>query len=479
MAQEVKGKQIAKNISLSLFAQAVSLAVSIIMGFIVPKFLDVYQYAYWHTFLLYINYVGVLHFGLLDGIVLRYSQYDYEELDKRRLRSQFVALLFLNIFAFLLVVAFGIRRDAVTRIIMSLVACGILTKNIFTYNSYLFQITNRIRYYTAIVLAQRLVYGICVVFFIIDGQQSFVFYCLAVLAGDCAAIALSLVANKDLYLGNLLPFKDVLKETWTNISCGILLMFSNWSSMLLVGLAKMMIEWRWGMLIFGKASFAFSLSNLILVFVTAISVVLFPTLKRMKQENLPNFYKKLRNIMLPTLFWSLLFYFPECWILEKWLPQYTSSLTYFGLLAPMVVYAAVINLLTNTYLKAYRQEHLLLFINISAVVLGGGLYAISAYWVESFTLMLLAVVFIIMLCSIISEFFVMKLIGIELKKEFLVEFVLTIAFLVSTQCFSRMLGFFLYLFFLLGYSYIHIDSIKDIGKQVKALIGRKNKQSAN
>ena len=87
MAKEVQGKQIAKNVSLSLFAQFVSLAVSFIMGLIVPKFIDEYQYAYWHTFLLYVSYVGVLHFGLLDGIVLRYSQYEYEELDKKQYRG--------------------------------------------------------------------------------------------------------------------------------------------------------------------------------------------------------------------------------------------------------------------------------------------------------------------------------------------------------------------------------------------------------
>lgn len=475
MAKEVQGRQIAKNVSLSLFAQVVSLAVSFIMGFIVPKFIDEYQYAYWHTFLLYLSYVGVLHFGLLDGIVLRYSQYDYEELDKRRLRSQFVALLSINTVALLIVVTYGIRQDALTRIIALLVACGILTRNIFTYNSFLFQITNRIQHYAGIVMVQRLVYGLLVVLLIAARQQNFVWYCIADLAGDCAGIALSLVANRDLHFGSLLPFQEMLQETWTNISSGILLMFSNWSSMLLVSGAKMMIEWKWGTLVFGKSSFAFSISNLIMMFVTAISVVLFPSLKRMKRENLPAFYKKMRDMMIPLLFWSLLFYYPECWILEKWLPKYTSSLTYLGLLAPMIVYAAVVSLLTNNYLKAYRQERLLLMINVAVVVLAACLYAISAYWLQNFTVMLLTVVFTIMLRSVVSEFCVMKLIGVWFSKEFLVEFVLTCSFLLSAQYFTRLQGFCFYLGCLLLYSYEHSDSIKDIGKQVKMLVAKKKR----
>ena len=352
MAKEIQGNQIAKNVSISLFVQVVSLAVSFILGFVVPKFIDEYQYAYWHTFLLYLGYVGVLHFGLLDGIVLRYSQYDYEDLDKKRIRTQFVALLLINTIAFIVVLAFGFKTGGLTEIIAILVAFGILTRNIFTYNSFLFQITNRIRNYAFAVIIQRLVNGLLVLVLIVIGQQNFIWYCIAELAGDCAGIASSLSANKDLHFGRLLPIRDVIQETWLNISSGALLMISNWSAMLFVSGAKMIIEWKWGILLFGKTSFAFSLSGIFLVFVTAISVVLFPSLKRMKQETLPSFYKKLRDVLFPLLFWCLLFYYPSCWILEKWLPNYASSLAYVGILSPMVIYTANVGLLTNNYLKA-------------------------------------------------------------------------------------------------------------------------------
>ena len=93
MSSKVSFSQIKKNIGLSIIAQIISLAVSFVMNLILPKFISEYQYALWQTYLLYIGYVGILHFGLLDGIVLRYSQYDYGELDKPRIRSQFKCLL--------------------------------------------------------------------------------------------------------------------------------------------------------------------------------------------------------------------------------------------------------------------------------------------------------------------------------------------------------------------------------------------------
>lgn len=472
MAKKIENKQIVRNISSSLFAQIVSLIVGFIMGLVVPKFIDEYQYAYWHIYLLYVSYVGVLHFGLLDGIVLRYSQYDYEELDKNRLRSQFAALLFINSIAWIIVFAYGVFSGGLIKLIAILVAFGIFTKNIFTYNSFLFQITNRIHNYASIVIIQRVVYGFFVVLLIVFEQRNFIWFCIADLAGDCAGIFFGLFYNKDLHFGKLLPLKEVLQETWWNISSGILLMFSTWSSMLLVGGAKMIIEWKWGPLVFGQTSFAFAIASLMLSFVSAISIVLFPSLKRMRQEDLPLFYKKLREMMVPFLFWSLLLYYPECWILETWLPQYTNSLVYLGLLSPMVVYASVVSLLTNNYLKAYRKENELLLINITAVFLAACLYGLSAYWFKDFTVMLLAVVLVIMLRSIVSEFFVIKLIHIELKKEFIIEFVLTFAFLVSVQFYNKIAGFCFYLTLLFIYSYFYYTNIKEIGNRFYLLLHR-------
>ena len=89
--------------------------------------------------------------------------------------------------------------------------------------------------------------------------------------------------------------------------------------------------------------------------------------------------------------------------------------------------------------------------------------------------MLLAVVFIIMLRTIISEFSVMKLIHIEFKTEFIFEFIMTCAFLVSTQCFNRVTGFFFYLVFLVLYSLIRYNNIALLGRQIQFLVMRNNK----
>ena len=164
MGKQISTKKFVSNIALSVAAQIVSVLVSFVMGLIVPKFIDEFSYAYWQLYILYAGYVGVLHFGLLDGIVLRYGAYDYDELDKKRIRSQFTCLLLTTALIGVIVasVSLGVMQGE-RSIVFVLVAVSIVLKNITTYNSYIFQITNRISRYVIITIAQRLAYGIAVV----------------------------------------------------------------------------------------------------------------------------------------------------------------------------------------------------------------------------------------------------------------------------------------------------------------------------
>ena len=58
--------KIRRGIFLSVFAQLVSVSVSLVFSLFVPKFIPPVEYANWQTFVLYVAYVGLFHFGLLD-----------------------------------------------------------------------------------------------------------------------------------------------------------------------------------------------------------------------------------------------------------------------------------------------------------------------------------------------------------------------------------------------------------------------------
>ncbi len=484
MAKQITTKKFTSNVILSIIAQIISLAVSFVMTLIVPKFIDTTQYSYWQKYVLYVNYVGVLHFGLLDGMVLRYSKYDYDELDKKLLRSQFVALLTFTgictlLTSFITSIAFG---DA-DRIIFIFVAVGIVTKNIVTYSSYLFQITNRISKYVILSIGQRVVYGLAVVLLLVCKCNNFYWFCAADILCDLVGIAIGLIFNRGLYFGKLMPIRQVAGEMKINIASGIILMLANWSASLLVGSAKMITEWRWNELVFGKVAFAFSVSNVFLVFVTAISVVLFPSLKRIDSEKLPQMYKSIRSILSPLLFFMMLFYFVGVKILELWLPDYFASLTYLGILLPIIIYSSKVSLLTNNYLKVYRKEKYMLIANAISIALGFALFALCAYAFNNLIALLSCIVFVVMFNSVLSEIFVMRTIHVKIVKDFIIEAIMTVGFILCASLLDLWVGFGVYCGLFAIYCAINYKSLvelfKSIGKIGKHVSANKNAVAEN
>lgn len=427
-----------KNILSSVSVQVISLLVSFIVSFLVPKFIDEYQYAYWQTYILYVGYVGVLHFGLLDGIVLRYSQYDFDQLDKARIRSQFKILLgSTSLMALATVFVGSLMTGGITRTTVLFVAIGIVTKNLVTYNSYSFQITNRINKYAVLIITQRISYGLIAVLLLALHVNRFEYYCIAELSGDIICIVLSRFFNKGMYFGKSLPLREAFKEWKVNVSSGIILMFANWSAMLLGGFAKMFVQWHWDELTFGKVSFTFSLSSLFLTFVTAVSVVLFPQLKRTEQDKLPEIYKSIRNVISPLLFVVMLAYYPGCLLIEKFLPKYSQSLIYLGLMLPIIIFTSKVSLLTNNYLKAYRKENEMLRVNIISSLFAVVSFAVSAYIFDNLTALLICIVLSNLIKSVMSEQAVEKEIHMSFTKDHIIEALMTVSFIVYTNFLPR------------------------------------------
>lgn len=462
-----RANQIGKNVMISVFAQAVSLLISLISGFFIPKYIDEYQYAYREIYTLYVSYASILSLGLTDGLLVRYSKYDYDQLDQPRLRSQFKLLLFMvgGISVVSIFVALFFLPETTKQIVV-LLAIGALTKNLVAYNSNCFQMSNRINEYAKLVFIQRIAYGVCIVALLLCGVNDFEWYCIASILGDVVVILLSLKTNRALCIGKGLPIKESLRECKMNTSIGAIVLLSSISNSLVLGITKMVIQWRWDELVFGKVSFAFSVTSLFFTFITAISVVLFPVLQRMKDEHLPNVYKQLRGMISLLLFILLIAYFPCRLILEKLIPKYAISLVYLGVLLPKIVFTAKTGLLTDNYLKTYRKEKSMLLVNVVSIVVSLALSVVGAYIFNDLMLVLVFSLVVTMFNSILSECIVARIIKVNLLKEFLLEAVMTVVFIVSVNYLSFWEAFVVYIIALSLYCVIERRYLKLIFERI-------------
>ena len=462
-------KQISKNIMITVLAQIVSLFVSFILGFIVPKFISELSYSYWQTFLLYMGYVSIFQFGLLDGFLLRYAQYDYGELDKPLVRSQFfILIVVLTVFSLLGFLFSIFYLQGVYKLVGILLCIGMITKNSYTYTSYLLQSTNRIYHYAKAVIVQRLGYALFVVILIVTGVKNFVWFCIAELFGDGLSVLYGFFVNKGLFFAKeKVSLKSAVFEAGKNISAGFLMMLAGFSSAFLILGAKTVVQWRWDELVFGKVSFAFSLYGVFCSFIVAVGVVLFPSFKRMEKATLPNVFYKVRKELEFVFFVLLLFYYPLYVVIGFWIPSYQEALRYFSVLFPGVLFYSKVHLLTNNYLKIYRKEKIIFLLNLATVVVGLLAYVVGAYVFNRLIVVLVSVVVFSMSRSLLSELIVMKELGKLESVDFIVEFFLSGIFVIATRYCSFILGLLIYIVTLVGYAIVYRKLVAQLIKKIQ------------
>lgn len=71
IVKDMKG--IIKNAFYATSANSLSMLASVLLSFVLPKFVSIVDYGYWQFFILYSGYVGFLHLGFCDGLYLRYG----------------------------------------------------------------------------------------------------------------------------------------------------------------------------------------------------------------------------------------------------------------------------------------------------------------------------------------------------------------------------------------------------------------------
>lgn len=427
-----------KNIVLTVSAQLVTFFVSAILNLILPKYVSEMDYSNWQTLLLYLGYVPLFHFGFLDGLMLRYSQYDYKNLNKALVQSQFRLFLGVEVFFALIgfALSFGVENDTYRQIVR-FISFGIITMNVYAYASHLFQMTNRISKYVVFVMMMRLILGCGIVAALFCGANSFYDLCIVYFASCILTILWGVSQNKELFWGTGKLADGAITELKSNVTAGMMLLIANLSSIFFVGGAKMVVQWHYDPLLFGRIAFSFNLVNLFLTFITAASIAIFPSLKRINTDQLPDFYVRIRHSMTPLLFISLALYFPGYYVLKLWLPNYADSLVYMGVLMPMIVYESRVTLLTNNYLKTYRKERLMLAINLVSVAIAFVLFLLSAYILDSLFILLACLVFVVFVRSVVSEIVVMRIINRRRYVSFVVEFAVIVLFIFAIVMFNR------------------------------------------
>ncbi|WP_214835041.1 oligosaccharide flippase family protein [Exiguobacterium sp. E4787] len=465
-----------KNIWYSISSNLITLAISTVTILIFPKLLGVNDYGLLQLYLFYCAYVGFFHLGLNDGIYLRYGGKHYEELNKKVFNEQYYLLLITQLLFFIVLWLFALLfvQDSDKTFVVKMVSISMVLVNLRVMLVYVLQATNEIKKYALVMLSDRVsfLFGVTLLLVFDNGLYK------EIIIIDLVAKLISLLVS--IYYCKEIVFKQsslrwsAFEEAKKNISVGIKLMIANFSNILIVGNVRFGIEKIWDVSTFGKISLTLSISNLLLVFINAVGIVIFPVLKRVPKNELPQLYLTLRTLLSTSLLGSMFLFYPLSFLLLLWLPEYKLSIIYMGLLFPIVLFEGKMALLINTYLKAIRKEKIILSVNLLLVLLSFITTAIIVYNVQNLTLSILSIVILLGLRSLLSEYLLTKILGIQFLKNAFPEIIMIAFFITLNSIASSNVSFLLYFGLYSLYLFLYKNEISKSVRYLTKIIKTKN-----
>ncbi len=454
-------KSVFKSFTYTFVSNVVSFIISAIVTFFVPKQLGIESYGYFQLYLFYISYTGFLHFGWADGIFLRYGGEYYDKLDKSKFSGQFWLYSGIEIVFGLLICLAGytLASPQDKAIVLALTGISVFLVLPRTLLQYILQGTNRIKEYATLTVLEKVIYITVVVLSLIAGTHNFIPMILADLLGKGCALLYSIYQCRDILATKPAGLQASLKEAWANISVGIKLMFANIASMLIIGFVRLSIENQWDVATFGKVSLTMSVSNLLMVFIRAVALVMFPMLRRTNSDKLSGIYNTMRTCLMIPLLGMLVCYYPAKVILSAWLPQYADSLVYMALLFPMCVFESKMSMLIETYMKTLRKEKWLLLVNVTTVSLSVVITLITTYWLHNLDLAVASIVFLLAFRCVFAELLLSTVLDVNVKTDIVLELALTIVFVGASWFVGGIAGLAIYAVAYLVYLFIKRNDV--------------------
>ena len=463
-----------KSVVYTISANVISLLITVLTTLFLPKFLGVEDFSFWQLYLFYIGYIGLLHFGWNDGLYLRYGGKKYSELDRNLFFSQFVQLLLsqtiLAVLLGLIAIVFDFEDNK--RMVLLYTAVAIVIVNSRYMLLYILQSTYRMRHYSIVTIIEKLCFAFFLVSIILMELFKYKYVILLDLSSKLISFSIAIFFCREIVVNSLAKFQFNLKETLKNINVGIKLMFSNIASKLMIGNIRFGIEQFWSIIVFGKVSLMLSVAGFVMIFINAISLVLFPFLRRIKEESLIRLYPYLRSSLMGVLFVFLLIYFPLKYCLNLWLPEYKIGIDLLLFLFPMCLFEGKMALLINTYLKVLRKEKLLMIVNFSSLAISIVLSFIAVVVLHNLNLSVLTITVVVMIRSFIAEIYLTSKMNINIYKKMLFEVSMVVIFITSVFYLEMTMAIPVYILALIVYLLIHQSDLRAAINFIKKTLKR-------
>lgn len=440
----------------------ICLLTTLAIGVLFPKFVSTATFAYYRTYTLYVTYVGLFHFGMINGIYLKYGSYSYSNLPKESFKSYTKVLLFMQLLVSLvfLSIIIGMMGMSHKSIPLIFVVINSMFINMNAYFSLINQFTLHFKIDSIMQLLTSILNILVFVGFILSNKNNVISLFCGITLSNFLITIFWMILNKDILDIKASINKEVLIESKSFIKTGFFIMFSEFTGLIIFSIDSLFVNLFFENLDFAIYTFAVSVITVLMQIINLGSKLIFPYLKRTKAHIIKKAYQPLSILVI----WFSGFISGSLFIInlfvDKFLEEYHDSIVLIYFLGVILIFRGPLELVFgNMYkitglVKEYWQNNIIalamgIATNAIAIILWGSLLSIAIASVTSYWIWF-----------IITGTFFSKKLNYGFRHIFIFSQILVFTFLICTNL-GVMGGFIYYSYLVLILPFV-LKSIKTI-----------------
>lgn len=461
----MKLNKFSKDLIQVLFSNCFILMSSVVTGFVIPIVLGVKEYGYYKIFTLYLSYSALMHFGFVDGMLLKIAGKKYEELPKEKFRYYLrFFLIFQIIIACIVLLISNVFCENEYRYLMSLLAIDIIAVNVTAFYQYISQGVMRFKELSIRKILLAFLKTILVILLFCINMKNIKItaniYVTGLVSIDVLLTIWYMITYKDLILGQVSNGAECKSDIRNFFKEGIILTVAYQAASIIFSLDRQFVSILFDTETYGVYSFAYNIISMVTTVIGAVSFVLFPKLKQMNTSDIMNTFSTSMASIAIIAVGAMIGYQPLSILIKSFLPEYTNSLEYLKIIFPGLAMSCCINIIMFTYYKAINKHSIYFKICCFILIISACLNYFAYKLFFSPVYISMASIITLVIWYLAGEVYFIKKYKIKWIKNCVYILTSTIAFYSINHIFNNMLlAFLAYFVFYLLLTYILYKSL--------------------
>ena len=422
------------NIIKVAISNIIKLASGVLIGFLLPKIIGVTDYGYYKTFTLYASYIGMFSIGITDGIYLKYGGKSYNELKKedfRYISLTYIIIQFLFSIAILIISLIFFNNEI--QFIFICLSFTLMFSNITGYFQIISQITSRFKELAFRNIIQSFLITISIVILwlihkFLSVEISYKIYTIIYVFIICLLCFWYIFSYRDIIFGKINISLNISSVLFTLIKSGIPLMISNLCSSLILTIDRQFVNILFDTNTYATYAFAYNMLGLITTALSAISTVIYPSLRKTDFNLLKQNYHNFISIILIMVFACVIIYFPLVKFVLWFLPKYADSLIIFRIILPGLAISSAITIIMHNFYKTANKNFLFFLISVSILIISCIANFLAYYFFKSTESISIASIVVMIIWYLSVELFFIVKYKVKWKKNFIYMLFMLICF---------------------------------------------------